>query len=95
MLQLHEIQSHGIEYVDVTAAAKILGIAFATCQWYKAKGYLPEVEAEIGSTGFWKKTTIEEFARNRNTKRAPRIKNGKIKTTQNRRGKKEVNVPQV
>ena len=95
MLQLHEIQSHGIEYVDVTAAAKILGIAFATCQWYKAKGYLPEAEAQIGSTGFWKKTTIEEFARNRNTKRTPSIKGGKIKTTQNRREKKEVNAPQV
>lgn len=91
MLQLHEIQHHGIDYVDVTAAAEILGIAFATCRWYKAKGYLPKVEAEIGSTGFWKKTTIEEFARKRNRVRAPRIKDGKIKTTQNRRTAEEVN----
>lgn len=95
MLQLHEIQSHGIEYVDAVAAAEILGISPVTSRWYVAKGYLPEFEAKIGVTGFWKKTTIEEFAHNRNTKRTPSIKGGKIKTTQNRRGKKEANATKV
>ena len=76
----HEIQVHGIDYIDVKAASEILGVTFNTTRRYQSSGFLPQPEIKIGQSVFWRKTTIEEFHRNRNRSNAPKVPEGKLQT---------------
>ena len=84
----HEIQIHGIDYIDVKAASAILGVTFNTTRRYQSSGFLPQPEVKIGRSVFWQKTTIEEFHQNRNRSNAPKVPAGKIKTMKLRAGNK-------
>lgn len=53
------------ELVDMHGLADMLGIGYATVRKYRRVGRLPEPDHHMGGSPIWRRTTIDEWRRNR------------------------------
>jgi len=57
------------DWLTTQQTANLLGITTGTLRGYISRGRFPEADAYVGNTRLWKRSTVEEWTRNRPRKR--------------------------